>query len=59
MPWRQEAMKGVVHCDKPREVVCRRYTRGYPNGETRLSNTQALLVEHIDELETTRGTETS
>ena len=36
MPRRQEPKKGVVHCDKPRGAVCRRYIRGYPNGETRL-----------------------
>ncbi len=34
MPWCQMPMKDVVHCDKPRGVVCRRYIRGFPNGET-------------------------
>ncbi len=33
--------------------------RGYPNGETRLGNTQSPLVEHIDQTEGTEGTETS
>ena len=59
MPWRQEPKKGVVHCDNPREVVCRRYTRGYPNGETRLGNTQAPPAEHIGGTGGTWGTETS
>ena len=34
MPWRQMPMKDVVHCEMPRGVVCERYIRGCPNGET-------------------------
>jgi hypothetical protein len=59
MPWRQEPKKGVVHCDKPRGAVCRRYIRGYPNGETHLGNTQVPLAEYIGEVEGTGRTETS
>jgi len=35
MPWRQEAMKDVVGCDKPRRAAKQAMTRGCPNGETR------------------------
>ena len=35
MPWRREAMKDVVACDKPRGVGKRALIRGCPNGETR------------------------
>ena len=34
MPWRQEAMKGVVSCDKPRGVAKQTLIRGFPNGGT-------------------------
>ena len=47
MPWRQVPMKDVVHCDKPREVVCRRYIRGCPNGETHVSKPRVSHAEHI------------
>ena len=30
MPWCQKPKKGVVHCDKPRVAVCRRYYPGIP-----------------------------
>ena len=59
MPWRQEPKKDAVHCDKPRGVVCRRYIRGCPNGETRLNDLQAPAAEFIGSTEGTRGTETS
>jgi hypothetical protein len=36
MPWRQEAMKGVVSCDKLRLAAKQAFTRRFPNGETRL-----------------------
>ena len=39
MPWRQEAMKDVVVCDKPRGADNQALIRGFPNGET-----QSLLV---------------
>ena len=34
MPWRQQAMKDVVACEKPRGVGKQTLIRGYPNGET-------------------------
>ena len=34
MPWRIEAMKDVARCDKPRLVVSKHLTRGFPNGAT-------------------------
>jgi ribosome modulation factor len=34
MPWRQEAMKDVVSCEKPRGAAKRALIRGYPNGVT-------------------------
>ena len=40
-------MKDVVHCDKPREAVCRRYIRGFPNGETYMSEPCVSHAEHI------------
>ncbi len=48
MPWRQEPKKGVVHCDKPRGVVCRRYIRGYPNGETHLRGVTYLKYRWLN-----------
>ena len=46
MPWHQEPTKDVAICDKPR-LVESRLTRGFPNGETRLSNTQSTYTEYI------------
>ena len=34
MPWRQEAMKDVARCEKPRGDASRSLIRGCPNGET-------------------------
>jgi hypothetical protein len=34
MPWVFVTMKEVLDCLKPREAVKKRYTRGFPNGET-------------------------
>ena len=59
MPWRQEPMKDVVGCDKPRGAVSKRSIRGFPNGETHLGNTQVPLAEYIGQSEGTGGTETS
>ena len=36
MPWRIEAMKDVLRCDKRRLAAKKRLTRRFPNGETRL-----------------------
>ena len=35
MPWRQEAMKDVVGCDKLRGAAKQAMIRRFPNGETR------------------------
>ena len=45
MPWHWEPMKDVAIYEKPRGAESGRYIRGYPNGETRLSNTQSTLYE--------------
>ena len=34
MPWDFEPKKDVLGCDKPRQAVKKRYSRGFPNGET-------------------------
>ena len=34
MPWRQQAKKDVVACEKPRGAGQQAWIRGYPNGET-------------------------
>jgi len=36
MPRRQEAMKDVIICDKPRGADKYALIRGFPNGETQL-----------------------
>ncbi len=46
MPWRQQAMKDVVICDKPRRADKQALTRGFPNGETHLIY-QVSLTEYI------------
>ncbi len=33
MSWRQEAIKDVVSCDKPRGAASKRYIRGFPMGQ--------------------------
>ena len=35
MPWRQQAMKDVAACEKPRGAGKQALIRGCPNGETR------------------------
>ena len=47
MPWHQEPTKDAAICEKPRGGESIRYIRGYPNGETRLSNTQSSYGEYI------------
>jgi hypothetical protein len=37
MPWRQQAMKDVVACDKPRGAGKQALIRGFLNGETHLA----------------------
>ena len=43
MPWRQEAMKDVASCEKPRGVAKRTLIRGCPNGETRLGSCPVIV----------------
>ena len=45
MPWHQEPKKDVTSCDKPWGAAHRRYIHGFPNGETRQSNTLSACVE--------------
>ena len=52
-------MKDVVSCDKLRGAATQAMIRRCPNGKTHTVNSGVLLVEHIDELERTQGTETS
>ena len=54
MPWRQEAMKGVGACDKPRGAGKQAMIRGYPNGATQLESYPTTASA-----EPTQGTETS
>ncbi len=44
MPWRQEAMKDVAGCDKPRGAAKQALIRGFPNGETRRPSWAVILV---------------
>jgi hypothetical protein len=46
MPWRQQAMKDVVICDKPRGADKLALIRGFPNGETH-SVYRVSLTEYI------------
>ena len=43
MPWHWEPMKDVVSCEKPCEAANRRYTHGYPNGETRTESCLCII----------------
>ena len=51
-------MKDVEGCDKPREAVKQALIRGFPNGETQFIY-KLLLPEYIEQVEGTRGSETS
>ena len=44
MPWRQEPMKDVGDCEKPRGAVYLASIRGCPNGETQHSSWSVTLV---------------
>ena len=57
MPRRQEAMKDVVVCDKPRGADKQALIRGFPNGETHCFG--SIFSEYIGKKGDTRGTETS
>ena len=47
MPWRQEAMKDVEVCDKPRGAGKQALIRGFPNGATWLDELQSSYAEYI------------
>ena len=47
MPRRQEAMKDVVVCEKPRGADKQALIRGCPNGETQPASSRLSLSESI------------
>jgi hypothetical protein len=55
MPWLSEAMKDVISCDKLRGGANNRYSRRFPNGETRLREAESSRLAG----KRTRRTETS
>ena len=59
MPWRQEAMKGVASCDKPRGAASRLRSEDARMGEPGWGNAQSSLTEFIGQGTRTEGTETS
>ena len=46
MPWNLKPKKDVPDCDKPRQAVKKRYSRGFPNGETLASKTCKLCIKN-------------
>jgi hypothetical protein len=52
-------MKDVVSCDKPRRGAHNLRSGDFRMGQPILSNVRILLVEYIDRVELTEGTETS
>jgi hypothetical protein len=59
MPWRAEAMKDVVGCDKLRGVAKHTLIRRCPNGATRHPKRMSLPAECIGRVERTQRTDTS
>ena len=59
MPWRQEPMKDVGDCEKPRVAVYLALIRGCTMGKPSTRYGVLLLPEHIGQGEGTRGIETS
>ena len=59
MPWRQEAMKGVASCDKPRGAASRLRSEDARMGEPGWGNAQSSVTESIGDVTRTEGTETS
>ncbi len=59
MPWHQQAMKGVVSCDKPRVVANRRQSEDARMGKPGPSHVGPSLGEYIAQTRRTGGTETS
>ncbi|PYM63748.1 MAG: hypothetical protein DMD79_07935 [Candidatus Rokuibacteriota bacterium] len=47
MPWRQEAMKGVASCDKPREAASRLRSADARMGEPTRGNARVSTAESI------------
>src|SRR5262249_17694352 len=59
MPWRQEAMKGVASCDKPRGAASRLRSEDTRMGKPGWGNAQSSVTEFIGGATRTEGTETS
>jgi hypothetical protein len=59
MPWRQEAMKGVVSCEKPRGAANWLRSGDSRMGQPMWGNTHIPAAEYIGGLGRTRRTETS
>jgi hypothetical protein len=59
MPWRQEAMKDVVSCEKLRGVASRRRSGDVRMGKPGGSYSRHLPAEFIGRREPTGGIETS
>ena len=59
MPWRQEAMKGVASCDKPRGAASRLRSEDARMGKPGWGNAQSSATESIGDVTRTEGTETS
>ena len=59
MPWRQEAMKGVASCDKPRGAASRLRSEDARMGKPGWGNAQSSVTESIGGVTRTEGTETS
>ena len=59
MPWRQEAMKGVASCDKPRGAASRLRSGDARMRKLTWGNTCVPAAEFIGGSERTRETETS
>src|SRR5215204_4222975 len=59
MPWRQEPMKDVAGCVKPRGVASRRRSEDVRMGKPGWGHAQSPTVEHIGRVEVSQRTETS
>ncbi len=59
MPWRQEAKKDVVSCDKPRGAASRRRSVDVRMGKPPSGHAEGATAESIGGERPTRGTETS
>src|SRR5262249_61269284 len=59
MPWRQEAMKGVASCDKPRGAASRLRSEDARMGKPGWGNAQSSATESIGDVTRTEGTKQS